>query len=113
MVKVEIVSSLEDEIYRRFKGESIEVLEHIKSLENSPSKGKALGHVGGIIIKELRYKGFRFYFITDAHRIRVFTQEALTDLLIRFVRMSDKKDQQSVIEEIKRVLKTIGPSGFP
>ncbi len=112
MVKVEIVPSLEEEIYKHFKGESIKVLEHLKSLEASPSKGKELGHVGGILIKELRYQGFRFYFITDAHRIRVFSQESLTDLLIRFVRMSDKKDQQKAIEEIKHILKTIGLSGF-
>jgi hypothetical protein len=36
----------------------------------------------------------------------------LTDLLLTFVRMSDKKTQQTVIEEIKQVLRTIGASGF-
>src|SRR3989344_7445004 len=112
MVKVEIVPSLEEEIHKHFKAESVEVLKHVKSLESSPSKGKELGHVGGIVIKELRYKGFRFYFITDAHKIRVFSQESLTDLLIRFVRMSDKKEQQRVIDEIKHILRTIGTSGF-
>ena len=112
MVEVEIVPSLREEIYKRFKGESIEVLKHLKSLETSPHKGKALGHVGGIIIKELKYEGFRFYFISDAHKIRVFDPEILTDLLIKFVRMSDKKEQQKVIEEIKNILRVIGPSGF-
>ena len=112
MVKVEIVPSLNEEIYKHFKGESVEGLEHLKSLESSPNKGKALGHIGGIIVKELKYKGFRFYFISDAHKLRVFNLEALTDLLIRFVRMSDKKEQQKVIEEIKHVLRVIGPSGF-
>ena len=68
--------------------------------------------MGGIVVKELKYEGFRFYFITDSHKIRVFNQEALTDLLIRFVRMSDKKEQQKVIEEIKHILRTIGPTGF-
>ena len=112
MAQVEIIDSLKDEIYKKFKENSIEILEHLQSLENSPHKGKALGHVGGIIIKELKYEGFRFYFITDAHKIRVFSQESLTDLLIRFVRMSDKKEQQRIIEEIKHILRTIGPSGF-
>ncbi|MEK6824285.1 MAG: hypothetical protein AABX12_02335 [Nanoarchaeota archaeon] len=112
MAKVEIVPSLKEEIYKRFKGNSIEILEHLRSLEHSPSKGKSLGHVGGIVVKELKYEGFRFYFITDSHKIRVFNQEALTDLLIRFVRMSDKKEQQKVIEEIKHILRTIGPTGF-
>ena len=112
MVQVEIVPSLEEEIHKHFKGRSINVLEHLKSLETSPHKGKALGHVGGVIIKELRYEGFRFYFIADAYKIRMFNQEALTDLLIRFVRMSNKKEQQSVIDEIRNILKTIGSAGF-
>ena len=60
MVQVDIVPSLEEEIYKHFKGESVEVLKHLKSLETSPHKGKALGHVGRIIIKELKYEGFRF-----------------------------------------------------
>jgi hypothetical protein len=38
----------------------VEVLEHLRSLENAPHKGKLLGTVGGIIIKKLRYEGFRF-----------------------------------------------------
>ncbi|PIN88963.1 hypothetical protein COU60_04775 [Candidatus Pacearchaeota archaeon CG10_big_fil_rev_8_21_14_0_10_34_76] len=99
MAKVEIVPSLKEEIYKRFKGKSIDILEHLQSLEQTPQKGKSLGHIGGIAIKELKYEGFRFYFITDAHKIRVFNTEALTDLLIRFVRMSDKKAQQKVIDE--------------
>ncbi len=112
MVQVEIVPSLEEEIYKRFKAESVEILKYLKSLETSPNKGKVLGHVGGIVIKELKYRGFRFYFITDSYKIRIYTEEALTDLLIRFVRMSNKKEQQKVIDEIKHVLGKIGPLGF-
>lgn len=112
MVKVEIVPSLEQEIYSYFKAESLDVLEHLKSLENSPAKGKTLGHVGGILIKELRYKGFRFYFITDANKLRIFSQASLSELLMRFVRMSDKKDQQKTIDEIKHILRKTDFSGF-
>mgnify|MGYP001609289914 FL=1 len=36
----------------------------------------------------------------------------LTDLLIRFVRMSDKKDQQKTINEIKQILLKLGMAGF-
>ena len=39
-------------------------------------------------------------------------KEKLTDLLIRFVRMSDKKDQQDTINEIKKILVQFGPQGF-
>ncbi len=112
MARVEIVSSLLKEIDKRFKQESIQVLQHLKSLESSPKKGKELGTVGGIIIKELKYNGFRFYFITDGFKIKCIDEASLVDLLLRFVRMSDKKYQQAAINEIKHVLKTIGPQGF-
>jgi len=36
----------------------------------------------------------------------------LIDLLIRFVRMSDKKDQQKTINEIKKILQKFGPQKF-
>ena len=39
-------------------------------------------------------------------------REELSDLMIKFVRMSDKKNQQKVIEEIKDVLRKIGEEGF-
>ena len=112
MAKVEITKSLEEEINKVFKGESVEVLQHIKSLENSPQKGKILGTVAGIIIKELKYNNFRFYFITDGFKLKCADQEHLIDLLLRFVRMSDKKHQQQVIDEIKHVLRNFGAGGF-
>ena len=112
MAKVEIVESLFLEINKKFKKESVEVLQHLKSLESSPHKGKTLGTVGGVIIKELKYSGFRFYFITDGFKLKCLDKETLIDLLLRFVRMSDKKHQQQTINEIKHVLITIGVSGF-
>ena len=36
----------------------------------------------------------------------------LIDLLIRFVRMSNKKDQQESINEIKKILINFGPEGL-
>ena len=62
MAKVEITESLFIQIDTKFKQKSIEVLEHLKSLESSPHKGKALGTIGGIVIKELKYEGFQFYY---------------------------------------------------
>ena len=44
--------------------------------------------------------------------IKFLSEKDLSDLLIRFVRMSDKKHQQKTIEEIKHVLRLIGPKGF-
>jgi len=112
MAKVEIIRSLFEEIQKKFKGESHNIIDLMESLENNPAKGKVLGCVGGIIIKELRYKNFRFYFIADSCKLRFFDAQSLTNLLIKFVRMSDKKDQQKVIDEIKYVLRSLGSEGF-
>ena len=112
MAKVEIVLSLFEEIKKKFKGESHKVIDLIESLENNPKKGKLLGSVGGIVIKELKYKSYRFYFLVDGYKLKFLSESELMDLLLRFVRMSDKKTQQKTIEEIKEVLKIIGPEGF-
>ncbi|MDP2666685.1 MAG: hypothetical protein Q8P05_04265 [Candidatus Diapherotrites archaeon] len=112
MAQVEIVRSLLDEIKRKFKGESHEILDLLETLEENPKKGKPLGRVGGIVIKELKYKSFRFYFIADGNKIKAFSQEELVDLLIKFVRISDKKNQQKVIDDIKHILQTLGAEGF-
>ncbi|MBI2044250.1 hypothetical protein HYT24_02705 [Candidatus Pacearchaeota archaeon] len=81
-------------------------------MEENPKKGNSVGHIGGIVIKELRYDKFRFYFITDGHKLKFLQASDLKDLLIKFVRMSDKKDQQKVIDEIKNILRKIGSEGF-
>jgi len=104
MAKVEIIDSLAKEIQKKFKNESYKIIQLLRNLEENPKKGKLLGNVGGIVIEELRYKSFRFYFITDGHKLKVMDAEHITDLLIRFVKMSDKKGQQKTIEEIKRML---------
>ena len=112
MAKVSILESLKNEILNKFKGESKIIFRLMYSLEENPNKGKLLGNVGGIIIKELRYKNFRFYFITDGYKLKLFNQDSLSDLLIRFLRMSDKKDQQEAINEIKKILIKLGADGF-
>ena len=39
-------------------------------------------------------------------------ESKLIDLLIKFVKMSDKKDQQETINEIKKILVNFGLGGF-
>ena len=112
MVQIEIVESLFQEIERRFKGEAAEIFDLMESLKENSKKGKELGTVGGIVIKELRCNGFRFYFLADGFKLKLLGESDLTDLFLRFVRMSDKKHQQKVIEEIKVILRTIGPVRF-
>ncbi|HLC31259.1 MAG TPA: hypothetical protein VJK51_01190 [Candidatus Nanoarchaeia archaeon] len=112
MAKVEIVRSLFEEIEKKFKREAHKVIDLLETLKENPYKGKTLGTVGGVVIKELRYEGFRFYFITDGYSLKAMNSEALITLLITFVRMSDKKDQQETIEEIRKILSYFGPEGF-
>lgn len=112
MAKIIITKELEEAINKKFKKESIEIFELMNSLKENPKKGKALGNIGKIVIKELRYKSFRFYFITDGFKLKMLSNNMLTDLLIKFIRMSDKKDQQKTIDEIKRVLRNLGEEGF-
>jgi len=112
MAKVSIAETLKDEILKKFKEESKIIFRQMYSLGDNPKKGKLLGSVGGVVIKELKYKSFRFYFITDGHKIKIMDESKLTDLLIRFVKMSDKKHQQQTINEIKKILINLGVRGF-
>lgn len=112
MAKVIFSSDFEDEINKKFGGESVKIFELLYSLEENPKREKVLGNVAGFVVKELKYKSFRFYFITDGFKLKCLGEEDLVDLLIRFVRMSDKKSQQKTIDEIKNILRIIGPKGF-
>lgn len=112
MAKVEIVKSLFEEIQKKFKGEAHQFIDLIETLEENPHKGKSLGSVAGIVIKELKYKNFRFYFITDGYKLKIMDESKLIDLLIRFIRMSDKKHQQQTINEIKKILLNLSSKGF-
>ena len=112
MAKVEIALPLFKEIQKKFKGEAHNIIDLMESLEKNPQKGKLLGQVGGIVIKELRYKSFRFYFITDGYKLKLVSESGLIEALLRFVRMSDKKDQQKTINEIRKILTILGPEGF-
>jgi len=112
MAKVIITKKLEEEVNKLFKKESIKIFELMKGLEENPYKGKAVGQVEGIVIKELKYGTYRFYFVTDGFKIKMLKKEELSDLLIKFVRMSDKKEQQKVIDEIKNILRNLGERGF-
>jgi hypothetical protein len=107
VAKVEIDRKLKDEILKKFKKDSEKIFNLLKSLENLPRKGKLLCVINNLAIKELRYKSFRFYFLVDSFKIKFLGVEELKDLMIKFVRMSDKNSQQKVINEIKDLLRKI------
>ena len=56
--------------------------------------------------------GRPIYFITDGFSLKCLDISSLNNLLMKFVRMSDKNSQQKTIKEIKKILQTIGYSGF-
>ena len=53
MAKVIITGELEEEVNKRFKIESIKIFKLMKSLEENPKKGKIVGQINGIVIKEI------------------------------------------------------------
>ena len=111
-IQVTITPALFEEISDTFKGDAIRIVDFIYSLKKSPHKGKALGNVGGTLIKELKYKSFRFYFITDGFKLRCLGKNVIVDILFRFVRMSNKNNQKEIIKEIRKVLLEIGSQGL-
>lgn len=112
MAQVIITEGLAEEIDKKFKGESVKVFELLYSLRENPKKGKVVSQIGKTVIKEVRYEKFRFYFIAEEFKLKVLSIQELSGLLIRFVRMSDKKTQQKTIDEIKNILRKIGEQGF-
>ena len=112
MAEVIITALLEAEINKKFKKESIKIFSLLHTVGDNPYKGKEVGVIGKILIKDIKYNKFRFYFITDGYKIKVLKAQELKDLIIKFVRMSEKKDQQETIEEIKKILRSFGEEGF-
>jgi hypothetical protein len=112
MAIVIISENLRTEIIKKFKKEAEKIFELMYSLRENPQKGKEIGYVNKALIKEIRYNGYRFYFVTDGYRLKFLELRELDNLLFKFVRMSDKKSQQKVIGEIKKILKTLGTNGF-
>ena len=113
MVKVEITEYLFKKIEKTFsKAEANTIIDLLEALEKNPYKGKSLTNVSEFVIKELKYKKYRFYFITDGFMLKFGTKEELTDLLIKFVEMSEKKDQEKAITQVKEAIRKIGFDEF-
>jgi hypothetical protein len=60
----------------------------------------------------LKYEKYRFYFITNGYEVKFLELNEFNNLVIKFIRMSDKNSQQKVIDEIKKILRKIGESEF-
>ena len=112
MATVKIAHSLFKKIEKKFKGETHKIIDLFYTLEENPSKGKILATIGKVTLKEIKYKSFRFYFIIDNYQIKILSSENLKNLLVKFIRMSNKNTQQKTIDEIKPILRNLGSEGF-
>lgn len=109
MAKIIISKQLSKEILRKFnRTEANKIKELFETLKKNPKKGKAVGHIEQIVIKELKYGKFRFYFITDGNILKFGTEQELAQIMIKFIKMSEKKNQQKIITEIKEILTKMG-----
>ncbi len=106
-VKITISKNLRNDIYKKFKKDSTKVYSLINSLKENIHKGEYLGRVSNIIIKELKYENYRIYFVIDEGKLMLFEKDELKDLLIRFLEISKKNEQQKTMNKIKSVLKKV------
>ncbi len=104
MIKIIILNKLRNEIWKTFKKDSLKVYSLIESLKINPNKGKTIGQIGVISIRELKFRSFRFYYILNLNSLNLFNKEQLEELLIKFVEMSKKNNQQKTIERIKQTI---------
>ncbi len=79
-----------------------------KLSSTSPSDGDFVTMVSGIVIREKRLKTFRFYFIFENAKKHVVSLDELKDLIIQFVALSKKNNQQHVIDKLKDDLSRFG-----
>ena len=109
-IKIEVSSYLKKEMRKKFGIKiSLEFFKLFNSrLKENPNAGKRVGRVNNILIKELKYESFRFYYLVDGEKLKLVLENELTDLLIKFVNMSKKDNQKEIIGQIKEVLINMG-----
>ena len=106
MARVIITRTLKDRLLNRFGGEAELILSKMNHLGSSPKSGKHLTTIGSLMLGEIRFRGYRFYYVTDAHKIKFLSVHELEDLIIRFVEYSEKH-QRETIEKLKDMLRSI------
>ncbi len=81
----------------------------VKKLASStPSDGDFVALIANIVVREKRLKSFRFYFIVKDEQKQVVSTEELKNMIIKFVALSKKNNQQQVIDKLKEDLKNFG-----
>ncbi|MFT4305014.1 MAG: hypothetical protein ACMXX8_02895 [Candidatus Woesearchaeota archaeon] len=108
MVIVRIDVSLIKKLEKKFKPSELKELKSLFfSLQENPFQGDLLYTFGAFVLKEKKYRSFRFYFIHSKNLLIIKDIENLKDEIIRFIDMSKKNDQQKVINKLKEMLKRL------
>ncbi len=108
MVSVRIDESLIKKLEKRFNKKELKEIKNLfLSLQDNPFQGDLLYAFGNIILKEKKYKTFRFYFIHSRKILIIKDINQLEDELIRFIEMSKKNNQQKTINKLKEMIKKL------
>lgn len=108
MVIVRIDESLVKRLEKRFNAKELkEIKALLLSLQDNPYQGDLLYAFGSFILKEKRYKTFRFYFLHSRNLLIIKDVEKLKEEIIRFIEMSKKNDQQQVIDKLKEMMRKL------
>jgi hypothetical protein len=108
MVIVRIDDSLVKKLEKRFNKKELKELKQLfLSLQDNPFQGDLIYAFGNFVLKEKKYKTFRFYFLHSRKILIIKDIENLKDEIIRFIEMSKKNDQQRTINKLKEMLTKI------
>lgn len=105
MVTVRIDVSLVKKLEKRFNKQELKELKKLfLSLQDNPYQGDLLYAFGKFVLKEKKYKTFRFYFLHSRKILVIKDIEKLKDEIIRFIDMSKKNNQQRIIDKLKEMM---------
>lgn len=108
MVVVRIDDSLIKKFEKKFKPKELkEIKKLFFSLQENPFQGDLLYTFGAFVLKEKKYKTFRFYFIHSRTTLIIKDIEELKDELVRFIETGKKNNQQKVFDKLKDMLKKL------
>ena len=102
---VRIDDSLVKKLEKRFNKNELKELKKIfLSLQDNPYQGDLVYSFGNFVLKEKKYKTFRFYFLHSRKILIIKDLEELKDEIIRFIEMSKKNNQQRIIDKLKEMM---------
>lgn len=105
MVIVRIDDSLIKKLEKRFNKKELKELKRVfMSLQENPYQGDLIYAFGNFVLKEKKYKTFRFYFLHSRKILIIKDVARLKDEIIRFIEMSKKNNQQKIIDKLKKMM---------